>query len=92
MTNEDKSTDIAVGCLTLIGLVFLMFITPFLNFALGVIIGWIIKVTIGNLFIKGIGMIGITLAKADIPIFCGTLGIIGSFFKTNDFSSTLQED
>lgn len=47
----------------------------------GWITGWIIKVTFGDTMIQGLGLLGFNIAKESLPLMCGTLGVIGSFFK-----------
>lgn len=62
--------------LILIGLLY-----PFLGFCKGWIIGWIIKKTFGVTVIQGLGLLGLNITKDSLPLICGTLGVIGGFFK-----------
>jgi ribose/xylose/arabinose/galactoside ABC-type transport system permease subunit len=80
--SEDSASE-ALGCFGLIILVAVLLIfAPFLNFACGWITGWLIKVTFGDTFIRGLSMLGLSLNKEALPLFCGTIGVIGSFFKS----------
>lgn len=54
---------------------------PILYFFEGFIVGIILKITIGGLFVQGLSALGIHINLNDIPIICGTISLIGSFFK-----------
>ena len=62
-------------------LILLVLVSPFVGFCCGWLTGWIIKVTFGATMVKGLGLIGLNIAKESLPLLCGTLGVIGSFFK-----------
>ena len=66
------------GLVMLVGLVIVL---PFLYFAGGWIVGHLIKWTFGTTFVSGLAMLGIHIFPESIPIFCGVLAVIGSFFK-----------
>ena len=61
-------------------LVFLLFITPWITFFLSYFMGWIAKITIGNFLVEGLGLLGLTVPLAKIPLIAGVLGWIASFF------------
>lgn len=60
-----------------------MFIMPILIFLSGVVSGLVLKWIVGGFVIDGLNLIfNTTRFSADkIPIVCGTLAVIGSFFK-----------
>lgn len=60
------------------------FIAPILVFLSGVVSGLVLKWIIGGFVVDGFNLIfNTTRFSADkIPIICGTLAVIGSFFKT----------
>lgn len=73
----------AVGCLGAITLAILLVVfSPLINFVLAFFVGWLIKITFGAIFCQGLALLGINIPPAMIPLFCGTLGVISSFFKT----------
>lgn len=59
----------------------LVIIAPFLNFAKGWIIGHLIKWIFGGTFVAGLAMLGINISPESIPVLCGVLAVIGSFFQ-----------
>jgi len=61
---------------------FIVILGPFLYFATGWFIGWLIKIMFGNMFVSGLALLGISITTSQIPLLCGILGVIGSFFKT----------
>lgn len=68
----------------IISTIIAMFIMPILIFLAGVVSGLVLKWIIGGLVVDGLNLIfNTTRFSADkIPIVCGTLAVIGSFFKT----------
>lgn len=60
-----------------------MFIMPILIFLSGVVSGLVLKWIVGGFVVDGLNLIfNTTRFSADkIPIVCGTLAVIGSFFK-----------
>ena len=58
------------------------FIAPWLIFWVAYFSGWIAKITIGNYIVNGFNVVGITIAKDQIPLLAGILGWIGSFFTS----------
>ncbi len=62
-------------------LILIVLVSPFVGFCCGWLTGWIIKVTFGATMVNGLGLLGLNIAKESLPLLCGTLGVIGSFFK-----------
>lgn len=77
--------------LVLLGLIFivLVVIEPILYYFCGWISGHILKFFIGDTIINGLNyLFNTTRFTTDmLPITCGTLGVIGSFFKNATSSS-----
>lgn len=67
----------------IVSIIIAMFITPILIFLSGVVSGLILKWIVGGFVIDGLNLIfNTTRFNADkILIVCGTLAVIGSFFK-----------
>ena len=69
----------------LIKLIFLLltsiFIMPFVWFGVGAFVGLILKITIGGLLETGFSLFNLDITRADLPILCGTISVIASFFK-----------
>lgn len=57
-------------------------IVPFLVFWLGYLGGIFIKWTLGSILVKGLALLNLSVSIENIPLFFGTLGLIGSYFKT----------
>ena len=81
----DNIFILLVGIFTFIGA---MVIVPGLSFGLAYLGGWIAKITIGtpltagmNIFFKG------TFTKDMIPLLAGTLGWIGGYFKSINYTT-----
>lgn len=68
----------------IISTIIAMFIAPILVFLVGVLSGLVLKWIVGGPVVDGFNLIfNTTRFSADnIPIICGTLAVIGSFFKT----------
>ena len=77
--NDNKT--IAVGCLTVI---ILAIIEPILVFAFGWFGGWILMKIVGDAVANGFNtLFGVDRFVPDmIPVVCGTLATIGSYFKS----------
>ena len=58
------------------------FLAPILSFGIGFLAGLIIKITIGTSIVSGLNLIGLNISLNDLPLFFGTLSIIGDFFKS----------
>ena len=74
--------EFSIGCLAAI---ILIFIIPILSFAEGYLMGLILKWIIGGAVVDGLNLLfNTTRFTADtIPITCGALALMGSFFKSS---------
>ena len=82
------------GCLTwIITLVLLAIFTPALNYFCGWLTGVILEWLIGDTVINGMNyLFNTTRFTTDmLPTICGTLGVIGSFFKNSSSSSSKKD-
>ena len=70
--------------LLILGGILLIIFSPLLNFAVGWIIGWLISKTFATTFISGVALFGLHINTTQIPMFCGILGCISSFFRDGD--------
>lgn len=61
----------------------IIIISPFLNFCIGWIVGLLIKLVFGTTFVAGLAMLNINITLDSTPLLCGTLAIIGSFFRNS---------
>ena len=77
--------EILIG--TIIGFIILCFVAPFLNFLGGWISGWLIKITIGNMIVSGLSLIGIHIPIESFPLFFGTLNVIAGFFHATTINN-----
>ncbi len=73
--------EIIAFIILILGCIALIFISPFIAFAEGWLIGWLIKIIFGTIFISGLKLIGISITIDNIPLICGTLNLIGYFFR-----------
>lgn len=75
------------GCLTAIILVIL---SPVLCFFGGWICGWLLKFFIGDIVTNGLNLLLNTtrFIPESLPIVCGALATVGSFFKSSNTSSS----
>ena len=79
------------GCFGwLITLILLLIISPVLNYFCGWLTGVILQWLIGDTVINGMNyLFNTTRFTTDmLPTICGTLGVIGSFFKSTSNSSS----
>ena len=85
--NDSLGIEIAAGCLIAI---ILVIIGPLLSYFGGWVTGVILKWFMGNTIVDGLNyLFNTTRFSADmLPRICGTLGVIGSFFKTVHTSSS----
>jgi len=60
----------------------MIFVLPWLGFWLAYLGGWIAKITIGGVLVKGLALIGLNITPDKIPLLSGALGWIGGFFKS----------
>ena len=78
---DSKTTQEAI--ITVIaGLIAIYIIVPFLVFWLGYLGGIFIKWTLGSTLIKGLALLNLSVSIENVPLFFGTIGLIGSYFKT----------
>lgn len=73
-------------------LVLAIFLNPMLSFFFGWLAGWVIRLTIGHLFIAGLAVLGLDITLAQIPLMCGALGVIASFFKSTPIGNKDKKD
>lgn len=76
----------SLGCLgMLIMLIVALIVSPILCFLGGYISGLILKLTVGGFVVNGLNLIlNTTRFTADkLPIICGALAVVGSFFKSS---------
>ena len=68
----------------IIGVIILCIIEPIIIFGAGWFGGWILMKIVGGAVINGLNtLFGTTRFTPDIiPVVCGTLAVIGSYFKT----------
>lgn len=79
-----------VGCLTsVLALIVAIIICPLLYYFFGWVTGHILKFFIGNIVVDGMNyLFNATRFTTDmLPTICGTLGVIGSFFRSSMSSS-----
>lgn len=64
--------------------------TPVIAFGIAYFIGWIMSLCIGGVVANGLNMIFATdrFTPEIIPLFYGTMGLIGSFFKKSNGTVT----
>ena len=82
------------GCLTwIITLILLVILGPVLNYFFGWLIGVILQWLIGDTVVNGMNyLFNTTRFTTDmLPTICGTLGVIGSFFKSVSSGSSKKD-
>ena len=82
------------GCLTwLITLALLVIVEPVLYYFCGWLTGVILQWLIGDTVVNGMNyLFNTTRFTTDmLPTICGTLGVIGSFFKSTTSSSSKKD-
>ena len=82
------------GCLAyVLALIVVIIICPVLHYFFGWITGHILKFFIGNIVINGMNyLFNTTRFTTDmLPTICGTLGVIGSFFKSAKMSTDIKK-
>lgn len=82
------------GCLaSALALIVAIIICPVLYYFFGWVTGHILKFFIGNIVINGMNyLFNTTRFTTDmLPTICGTLGVIGSFFKSAKMSTGIKE-
>ena len=82
------------GCLTwIITLILLVILGPVLNYFFGWLTGVILQWLIGDTVVNGMNyLFNTTRFTTDmLPTICGTLGVIGSFFKSVSSGSSKKD-
>jgi hypothetical protein len=75
-----------VGCILMIILfIILGLISPVLSYFFGYIAGQFIEWTVGDQVINGLNLLFNTTRFSPhmLPMICGALGVVGSFFKSS---------
>lgn len=98
--NDNKFTDSEARLIDRLGWAGLIFIsvlsiaviifTPVIAFGISYFIGWIMSLCIGDVVANGLNMIFATdrFTPEVIPLFYGTMGLIGSFFRRSNGTVT----
>ena len=75
---------------TIIISIILIIISPALYYFFGWVTGHILSLLIGDIVVNGLNyLFNTTRFTVDaLPMICGTLGVIGSFFKSSTSSSS----
>lgn len=93
-TNSEARLIDRLGC---VGLIFISLLsiaviifTPVIAFGIAYFIGWIMSLCIGDVVVNGLNMIFATdrFTPEVIPLFYGTMGLIGSFFRKSNGTIT----
>ena len=80
------------GILIVVGAIALVLIAPLIAFWGGYLLGFIVKLLIGDPLINGINCICKTdLTKDAIPLITGTLSWVASFFKEYKFNADMKD-
>ena len=80
--------------LTILGgfltVIILIILSPVLGFFEGWICGWLLKFFIGDTVANGLNLLVNTerFTPESLPIVCGALATVGSFFKSSNTSSS----
>lgn len=86
MENMKKSTLETTGIVAIIGALigFLVF-APVINFLFGMFGGWILMTFVGEKLALGLNTVFDTtrFASSQLPMICGTLAVVGSYFKSH---------
>ena len=76
----------------ILGALALIVFSPFLSFACGWLIGWLIKIVFGATLVTGLKLLNINIDVGSIPLLCGTLNVIGMFFRNVSMRSSKSDD
>lgn len=73
------------GCLLVILTAVIFLLSPILTYCLGWFGGWILMKIVGSAVVTGLNtLFGTTRFMPDlIPVVCGVLAVVGSYFKTS---------
>ncbi|MGN1340509.1 MAG: hypothetical protein ACI4WS_09470 [Oscillospiraceae bacterium] len=85
LSTTDKVVMATAGVLAVV----LFVISPLITFGLGYVGGLILNMAVGETLANGLNIVlGTTrFTQESIPLVCGTLAIIGSFFKASCVNS-----
>lgn len=84
MINRFDEFKESIECLgTIIIFIAIIVCMPLISFGMGFIIGLLIKWIFGEVFVSGLSLLGINILVSDIPLICGVLNVIGSFFRSS---------
>lgn len=92
-SNFTGSNNDLVDRLSCIGLIFMSLLSivlivfaPVIAFGISYFIGWIMSLCIGDIVANGLNMIFATdrFTPEVIPLFYGTMGLIGNFFRKDN--------
>lgn len=93
-TDSDARLIDRLGCaglifISLLSIAVIIF-SPVIAFGIAYFIGWIMSLCIGDVVANGLNMIFATdrFTPEVIPLFYGTMGLIGSFFKKSNGTIT----
>lgn len=95
---NNKVWETLVAILAIVGsvalIVLLIFAVPIIGFGLGYLTGWILQVSIGGAVAEGLNIVFNTdrFTPEMIPLFCATMGMIGSFFKSKLVTKNKNEE
>lgn len=102
--NNSKFTDPEACLIDRLGCVGLIFIfllsivviifSPVIAFGIAYFIGWIMSLCIGDVVANGLNMIFATdrFTPEVVPLFYGTMGLIGSFFRKSNTKASEEID
>ncbi len=78
---------VGVGAI-IVGVVGLLIFVPVLCFGGGYVGGLLLKWVVGNAFVNGVNTImpNIEFTQDSIPVMCGVLAVIGSYFKATQIN------
>lgn len=91
MRNKNSVT-IGTALTVLITFTFLILFSQLISFGVCYLTGIIAKITIGKFLVDGFALLNITIPLDKIPLLAGTLGWIGSFFKSTINSKNKSSD
>ena len=78
-----QNNEFLTGCLTFIVVMLISFLIVPISALGGLLTGWILSWTVGNMVCSGINtLFGTTLRPENLPLIFSALGAIGAMFKT----------
>ena len=78
--------EFSIGCFTAI---VLLLLAPLLSFAGGCFTGLVLKWFVADAVVNGLNLLFNTtrFEPSTLPILCGALGVVGSFFKVSSVAT-----